>query len=171
MKLYEIDQRIDELAFNLEPDPETGEMKENWEEMYEELQKLLIKREDILTWLAKLVLNTRSEVESLKGEIARLSTRKKTLENKEKSLMRIIDRECMGEKTDLGIAVVSYRSTEHIEVSDYQSAVAFLEKDDHKDCLKYTEPEIIKNNAKQLIKSGIEIPGVQVVKDKSCSLR
>ena len=171
MKLYEIDQRIDELAFNLEPDPETGEMKENWEEMYEELQKLLMKREDILVWLAKLVLNTRSEVESLKGEIARLNARKKALENKEKSLMRIIDRECMGEKTDLGIAVVSYRSTERVEVSDYQSAVAFLEKDDYKDCLKYTEPEIIKTNAKQLIKSGVEIPGVQVVKDKSCSLR
>ena len=67
MKLYEIDQRIDELAFNLEPDPETGEMKENWEEMYEELQKLLMKREDILVWLAKLVLNTRVSPPLQKG--------------------------------------------------------------------------------------------------------
>lgn len=37
--------------------------------------------------------------------------------------MKVLDRECASEKTDLGVATFSYRKTSHVDVSDAVKAV------------------------------------------------
>ncbi len=56
LKLYEVNQQLEELLIQLEPDPETGEVPANEEEILEKINTLALKREDILQYLAKLSL-------------------------------------------------------------------------------------------------------------------
>ena len=128
MKLYEVDSEILRLLCLLEPDPETGEIPENEEQLLTELNGLQMEREHILEYLAKVVLNTRAEQEMLKIEEARLYERRKKLEAKEDRLMRVLDRECDGKNTNLGIATFRYRATTKIEVADRAKAVNWLRR-------------------------------------------
>ncbi len=65
MKLYEVNQAIEELIEN-SVDPETGEILMDADELMARLDSLQMERQRILGYLAKLVLNTRSEVNALK---------------------------------------------------------------------------------------------------------
>ena len=44
MKLYEIDQKLEDLILQLEPDPETGEIPANEDEIIAEINALAMKR-------------------------------------------------------------------------------------------------------------------------------
>ena len=79
MKLYEVNQQIEDLMVQLEPDPETGEIPANEDDLVEQINALAMKREDILQYLAKLVLNTKASVQALKAEEKRLSDRRKRM--------------------------------------------------------------------------------------------
>ena len=48
MKLYEINQQLEDLFLRLEPDPETGEIPSDEEGIIAEINALAMKREDIL---------------------------------------------------------------------------------------------------------------------------
>lgn len=58
------------------------------------------------------------DIDSIEQQIMALQ-----MEKKDDRLMKIIDRECAGEKTDLGIAVVSYRKSESLEITDAAAAL------------------------------------------------
>ena len=60
MKLYEINAQIMTLLDQLEPDPETGEIPSNEEEIIAQINALTMKRDDILQYLAKLALNAKA---------------------------------------------------------------------------------------------------------------
>ena len=105
LKLYEVNQQLEELLIQLEPDPETGEIPANEEEILEKINTLALKREDILQYLAKLSLNTKAAVQSMKAEEKRLHDRRVRMEQRQEHLIAILDRECGGQKTDLGIAL------------------------------------------------------------------
>ena len=171
MKLYEVDQAIQSLLSQLEPDPETGEIPMEADAILTELNGLQMERSRILEYLAKLVLNTRAEASSLKDEEARLRERRRSLERKDERLMTILDRECDGIKTDCGVATVSYRRTEKVDVSNSAAAVGWLSENKHTDCFRVPEPEVNKTEVKKLLKSGDMIPGITLVQDVSCSLR
>ncbi len=170
MTLYEIDSGIMDILALLEPDPETGLMPDNWEELTEKLDELGMQRQQKLENVARYVLNIRADISSLKAEEGRLEKRRKVLENKQDSLMRYLDVACAGKKTNLGIATLSYRKSEKVEVLNEREAILFLEKEHHS-CLKFAEPEISKSEVKTLIKSGVEVPGVAIVAGQSCSLK
>ena len=72
MKLYEVNQQLEDLILQLEPDPETGEIPANEDEIIAQINALAMKREDILQYLAKLTLNCRAEIMALKMEEDRL---------------------------------------------------------------------------------------------------
>lgn len=170
MTLYEIDTSISNLLAQLEPD-ENGMLPENCDELFEQLQNLDMQRQKKLENVAKYTLNIRSEIASLKEEEKRLAERRKVLENKEKHLMQYLDNACGGLKTDLGIATLSYRKTERVEVTDYHKAIQFLAGNHHSQCIRVFDPEISKTEVKELIRTGIEVPGIEIVKSTSCSLR
>ena len=169
MKLYEVNQMIEGIFEQL-VDPETGEIVEN-EALLAQLDSLQMERSRILEYLAKLVLNTRSQMAALKEEEKRLKERRASLERKDTRLMEILDRECAGEKTDCGVATVCYRKTTKVEVGDDTTAVSWLMENGHTQCYRVPAPEISKTEVKKLLAAGTEVPGVALVQDYSCSLR
>ena len=171
MKLYEINSELIDLLDRLEPDPETGEVPADYEEIISEINALALRKEEILQYLAKLALNYRAETAALKAEEARLKERRDTLSAKEERLIRILDRECDGVTTDLGIATLSYRRTSRVDVSDESEAVAWLKEHDYTSAFKIPEPTVYKAEVKKLISAGQEIPGCTVIEDRSCSLK
>jgi Rad3-related DNA helicase len=171
MKLYEINAEILRLTDAIEFDPETGEILGSADDLFEEVGKLQMQKKSILVWLAKLVLNLRSEEAALKAEEDRLKARRTRLAKKEDRLMKVLDRECAGEKTDLEIATFSYRKTSHLDVEDSEKAVRWLKRNKFKDCFHIPAPEVAKTEVKKLISSGIKVPGCSVVEDYSCSLK
>ncbi|MCD8324829.1 MAG: siphovirus Gp157 family protein [Clostridiales bacterium] len=170
MKLYEVNQAIEDI-FEQAVDVETGEILMDSQELMARLDVLHLERNRILEYLAKLTLNLRSDAAALKEEESRLKARREKISKKEAKLMEILDRECAGEKTDLGIATVSYRKTSHVEVSDAPKAIRWLKRNKHLDCFRVPAPEIAKTEVKKLINSGIKVPGCTVVEDRSCSLK
>ena len=170
MKLYEINTEIEALLNELEPDPETGEVTGDYESVVARLEQLDIEKKSVLGYLAKLVLNARSEAEGIRAEEKRLRERRQSLERKDERLMRSLDRECGGTNTDCGIASVYSRKTTKVNVTDSGKAVLWLQNN-HEDCIRYQEPEISKTEVKKLLAAGTEVPGVELVHDLSCSLR
>lgn len=169
MKLYEVNQAIEDIFEQL-VDPDTGEVIPD-ESLMAQLESLQMERSRILEYLAKLVLNTRSQVSGLKEEEKRLKERRAMLERKDERLMSILDRECHGEKTDCGVATVCYRKTTKVDVSDDATAISWLMENGHPQCYKVPAPEISKTEVKKLLAAGTEVPGVALVQDYSCSLR
>ena len=76
MKLYEINLEIMRLADAIPFDEETGEILGDVDEFYQQIESLQMEKQRILEYLAKLVLNLRSEEEALKTEEKRLAYRK-----------------------------------------------------------------------------------------------
>ena len=169
MKLYEVNQAIEGI-FELLVDPETGELLPD-ENLLMQLDALQMERSRILEYLAKLVLNTRSQMTALKEEEKRLKERRAALERKDDRLMAILDRECAGQKTDCGVATICYRKTTRVEVGDDETAVSWLMANGHNNCYKVPAPELSKSEIKKLLATGTEVPGVALVQDLSCSLR
>ena len=171
MKLYEINQQIYELILRLEPDPDTGEIAAETDDIVAELNALEMQRSDVLQYLAKVVLDIRAEVSALKTEEKRLHERRVALERRDERLMDILDRECAGEKTDCGVATVCYRKTTKVDIQDNTTAMDWLIQNGHEGFIRCAEPEISKNDVKKLLSSGSEIPGAVLVQDMSCSLK
>ena len=122
MKLHEINAEILRLTDAIEFDEETGEILGDTDELFTQIQSLQMEK-SILEYLAKLVLNIRSEAAAVKTEEQRLKARRDRLAKKEECLMKVLDRECASEKTDHGVATFSYRKTSHVDVSDAAKAV------------------------------------------------
>ena len=169
MKLYEVNQAIEEI-FEQMVDPETGEISED-ELFMEKLSALQMEKSRILEYLAKHVLNNKSHIDSIKAEEQRLKERRQTTEHKVQKLMAILDRECAGQKTDLGVATVCYRKTSRVEIENSNDAYTWLHQNGHTDCYKVADPEISKAEVKKLLVEGVKIPGVCLVQGNSCSLK
>ena len=171
LKLYEVNQQLEELLIQLEPDPETGEVPANEEEILEKINTLALKREDILQYLAKLSLNTKAAVQSMKAEEKRLHDRRVRMEQRQEHLIAILDRECGGQKTDLGIATLCYRRSSRVELTDEEAAFAWLQKNGHEECYRIPKPEISKLYVGKLLDAGDKVPGAERVTSTSCYLR
>ena len=171
LKLYEVNEAIQSLLMQLEPDPETGEICMDDDTILAELKGLQMERSRILEYLAKLTLNTRAEAAALKEEENRLRARRTSLERRDERLMGILDRECAGEKMDCGVATVCYRKTSHVDVTDSEKAVRWLKRNKHLDCFRIPAPEVAKAEVKKLLKAGEKVPGTTLVQDVSCSLK
>ena len=171
MKLYELNDAIETLLSALMVDPETGEIPVDVDDIVEQLDKLSMERTAVLEYLAKEVLNIRADQAAIKAEEARLKERRERMERRETSIMNVLDRECKGQKMDLGVATISYRPSEATEITSEADARTWLLAEGHEDCLKWEEPKINKTALKALIKSGVTVPGAEVIKRNNCSLK
>ena len=175
MKLYEINSAIDALLNALTIDPETGEAPADIEEIADQLDALAMEKKNVLEYLAKKILNLRSDIDSLKTEIDRLEDRKVHTQKQIDSIMKVLDRECDGEKTDLGVATLSYRKSESVEYDNDKANVCsialWLAENNHFDCYKDPAPVLDKTALKKLVKSGVEVPGVTLTPHNNCSLK
>ena len=171
MKLYEINEEIRKLTEGIEIDEETGEVLGDVDAICEQMNALQMEKEEILGYLAKLVLNNKSDITELKAEEARLKARRQTLEKKTQRLIDVIDRECDGKKTSLGVATVSYRRTSKLNVFDTMKAVRWLKRNKLTSCFRVPDPEIMKADVKKLISSGTFVPGCEIIEDYSCTIK
>ena len=171
MKLYEIDEKLEDLVLQLEPDPETGEIPANEDEIIAEINALAMKREDILQYLAKLAINTKATVQSMKAEEKRLKDRRARMESRHDRLIAILDRECGGKKTELGVATLCYRKSSRVEITDEDAAFKWLKETGHDDCYRIPKPEISKLYVGKLLDAGDKIPGAERVASTSCYQR
>ena len=171
MKLYEINEEILRLTDQIAIDEETGEILCDMDAITAGIEALQMERRSILEYLAKLVLNLRSEAAAVKAEETRLRDRRSRLEKKEARLMQILDRECGGEKTDLGVATLNYRRTTRVDVTDAAKAVSWLKRRKLLDCFRIPAPEVAKTEVKKLLTAGTKVPGCALVEDRSYSLK
>lgn len=171
MKLYEVNQQIEDLMLQLEPDPETGEIPANEDEIIAQINALAMKKEDILQYLAKLALNTKATVQSMKAEEKRLKDRRQRMDARYERLIAVLDRECGGEKADLGVATLCYRKASHVEFSDENAAYQWLKENGHDDCYRIPKPELSKLYVGKLLDAGDKVPGAERVSTTSCYLR
>lgn len=165
MKLYEVNLAIEQII-ERSVDPETGEIDDA---VLGELTELQEQKSDILQWIAKKVLNVRADIGSLKAEETRLKDRRLRLEQLENRLIGILSRECQGQKTDLGVATISFRKTTRVDVVNLPDCLKWLKGNFHDDAIKVTE-EVSKTKLKELLKDN-EIPGAVEVTYQSASLR
>ena len=171
MKLYEVNEEILRLTDQITVDEETGEISGDVDAVCSQLEALQMERRSILEFLARLVLNLRADIAALKAEEARLHDRRTRLEKKVERLLQILDRECAGEKTDLGVATLQYRKTTRVEVSDAAKAISWLKRRKLTDCFRIPAPEVAKAEVKKLLSAGTRVPGCALVEDRSYSLK
>ena len=171
MHLYEINAEIALLLHQLEVDPETGEILASSEEIIRQLDALGMERHRILEYLAKVVIDARATMTALKVEEDRLADRRRRMERREERLMQVLDRECGGVKTDLGVATLSYRKTTRVDVQDNTRAIDWLRQNSHLNCIRTKDPEVDKSAVRRLLSNGTQIPGIELVTSQSCSLR
>ena len=171
MKLYEVNEEILRLTDQITVDEETGEISGDVDAVCSQLEALQMERRSILEFLARLVLNLRADIAALKAEETRLHDRRNRLEKKVERLLQILDRECAGEKTDLGVATLQYRKTTRVEVSDAAKAISWLKRRKLTDCFRIPAPEVAKAEVKKLLSAGTRVPGCALVEDRSYSLK
>ena len=171
MKLYEINEQILRLTDQITVDEETGEVLCDMDSVCRQLAALQMERQSILEYLAKLVLNLRAEAAALKVEENRLHERRSRKEKKIDRLLQILDRECAGEKTDLGVATLQYRKTSRVEVLNVTKAVNWLKRRKLTDCFRIPAPEVAKAEVRKLLSAGTKVPGCALVEDRSYSLK
>ena len=171
MKLYEINEEILRLTDQITVDEETGEIAGDVDAVCAQIDALQMERRSILEYLAKLVLNLRADITALKAEEERLRDRRSRLEKKVERLLQILDRECDGEKTELGVATLQYRKTSRVEVLDAAKAVSWLKRRKLTDCFRIPAPEVAKAAVKKLLTAGTMVPGCSLVEDRSYSLK
>ena len=151
MTLYEIDNAI--LAC---VDQETGEIIDP-----EALDALKMEREKKLENVACWVKDLLAEAEALKNEIASLSARKKSAENKAERLKAWLAGALEGEILKTSKVRVSYTHNTRLNVIDEQSVVNYIQTHytEPEEFLRFQLPEIRKDAVKAAIKKGEKIPG------------
>lgn len=114
----------------------------------------------------KIINQQKADIEEISNEIRRLQSRKKIAENGVERMKTALDnfmKSTGQEKKKTALFTVSYRKSETVNVIDMEKL-----PDQYK---KYREPEPNKVAIKSAIKDGIEVSGVEIVTNKTISIR
>ena len=160
MTLYEIAQEMATLI-----DPETGEIRD-----YEAFEELQMAREDKIDNTAKWIIELEAEAKMVKERADELAKRAQSAKKKAERLREFLQEYLQGEKRKTADYTIGYRRTEAVEITDEDRAIAWL-MDNDEDALTYQNPKISKTAVKEILKSGREIPGAELVERQSMSIR
>ncbi len=161
MTIYEIDERITSLA-----DAETGEITD-----YEALAALQMERETKLENVALWIKNLKAQAEAIHWEIKELTRRKQSAERKAESLKRYLSEALGGERFDTAKCTCSFRRVSRVEISDEAKLTAWAQKTGHESILTYAPPKISKEEIRELLKAGVEIPCAGLVESLSLGVK
>lgn len=162
MTLYEIDEEIQELLS--EVDPETGELITD----YAALDALLMEREAKIENIVLFIKNLSSDVRELKAEEATLAERRKKAEKKAERLREYVSHALGGEKFQTPRCCVSFRKSTALELGE-----GFTEwAKEHADTLlRYKEPEPDKAAIKAALAEGALIPDAKLVQNTTMTIK
>lgn len=151
--LYEIDQAILDCV-----DMETGEIID-----IEKLDQLQMDRERKVENTALYIKNLLSDAAAIKEEKDKLAERQRVCEGKARRLKEYLSKYLAGEKFKTPKVAISYRRSESVNVSDIWKIP--------EEYLKYKDPEPNKTAIKAVLKSGGEIPGVQLIETQNIQIK
>lgn len=162
MTLYEIDEGIQELLS--EVDPETGELITD----YEALDALLMERETKIENIVLFIKNLSSDVRELKAEEAALAERRKKAEKKVERLREYVSHALGGERFQTPRCCVSFRKSTALELGE-----GFTEwAKEHADTLlRYKELEPDKAAIKAALAEGALIPDAKLVQNTTMTIK
>ena len=164
MTLYEIDARIRDFPFDVDPD--TGEILNA-----DALDALQMERESKLENIACLYKNLSADAKAIKDEETALKKRREALERKADWLKQYLSASLNGQKFATARAAVSFRKSQSVRVDNAELAIAALECAGYTDALRYKPPEINKAEVKRILSEGEPIPGVQIVESLSVTIK
>lgn len=166
MTLYEIDNSILECMKNVVMDEETGELLdvETGEILdTDKLDALYMERDKKIENIACWYKNLMSDATALKAEIESLEKRKKSAENKAEQLKNYLANCLHGEKFKTVKAVISFRSSQSVEVDTWKGLP--------KQYLRVKEPEVDKKLLKKALKEGEVLQGVRLVEKQNITIK
>lgn len=160
MNLYEIKYEMYSLI-----DPETGEILD-----YDAFEELALNRDEKLDSTASWIKSLEAEAEAVDNEAKRLIERRNTIRRKAERLREYLqyaldDHPWKNEHHD-----IRYRKSTAVEITDENRAIAWL-MDHNEDALTYQQPKISKTAVKEIIRSGQEVPGAELVERLSMQLK
>lgn len=150
MTIYEIDEAILSCL-----DLETGEVIDA-----ERLDALNIQREKKAEGVACYRKNLMALIGSIKEEENALKKRREVYQRKVDSLDNYLSTHFSGEKIETARAVINWRKSTGVEITDELEAVDYLMHIAHEEVLKYAAPTIDKKAVKALLEAGEKIPGI-----------
>lgn len=162
MTLYEIDEEIQELLS--EVDPETGELITD----YAALDALLMEREAKIENIVLFIKNLSSDVRELKAEEAALAERRKKAEKKAERLREYVSHALGGERFQTPRCCVSFRKSTALELGEGFTEWA---KEHANTLLRYKEPEPDKTAIKAALAGGAEIPNAKLVQNTTMTIK
>lgn len=160
MTLYEIAQEMATLI-----DPETGELKD-----YEAFEALTMAREEKIDNMAKWIIELEAEAKMVKERADELTERARATKKKAERLREFLQEYLQGEKRKTADYTIGYRRTEAVEITDEDRAIAWL-MEYGEDALTYQQPKISKTAVKEILKSGKEIPGAELVERQTMQVK
>ena len=149
-------------------DMETGEILDP-----EKLDALQMERERKLEGVTLWIKDLTAEAEAVKAEADKLSTRKKSLDNKIASLKNWLLYALGGEKLKTPRCNVYQTHNTKLNVIDEQSVVNYIQThyQEPEQFLKFSLPEIRKDAVKAELKAGKEIPGAALETTESVVIK
>ena len=160
--LYEISQDILNCV-----DLETGEILDA-----EKLDALQIERERKLEGVALWIKDLTAEAEAVKAEADKLSTRKKSLDNKIASLKNWLLYALGGEKLKTPRCSVYQTHSQRVSIRDQDKLMEYIYSLNAPGTyLRYPEPELKKDEIKKALKDGYEIPGAALETTESVVIK
>lgn len=196
MNLYNLSSDFEELLaryediINYEPDtdadgnfidsagniiPDVVQYKEDMlEAWYTTLEGIEAEFELKAESLAAHVKSIDAEADALDREIKQLKLRKEQKERQSKNLKAYL-LGCMErlsiERIDMPKARLTLQNNpESLVIDDELRFIDWAQKG-HDECLKYSLPDIRKTEAKKLINSGVDVPGVHIERSKSLRIK
>lgn len=160
MKLYEIDNAIDELIRN-SVDPETGEIID----ITEQLDALQMDREAKIENIGLLIKNMTAEAAAIRNEEKALADRRRAEENHVERLKNYLMASLGGEKFSTAKVAISYRKSTAVFIED---EVEFLRE--HPEYARI-KTELDKASVKDALKNGEAVSGAALEERNSMIVR
>lgn len=167
-KIHEDIERIIETGLVI--DPETGEITEA--DATACLAELQLAEEEKLENVALFTKNLSADVEALKAEEKALAERRKAKEKKVSWAKRYLSdfmELTHRKKFESTRCALSFRTSTSLNIADETALREYAKLDDA--ILRYKEPEIDKKAVTDRIKSGVIIPGAELVSGMNLQIK
>lgn len=177
MKLFEIDNKIEDILNELEVDPETGLLIESYKvnpvtgeaiSLNEELENLLVEKDNKIKNVALYYLNLVSDANELEEQEKKFKARKEACKKKAERLKEFLSYYLNGEKREYPECVIKFGKSKVVELdSDFLTWA----KENGQEYLRYKDPEPDKTKIKEAINGGISIEHASVVEKQNISIK
>jgi hypothetical protein len=162
MTLYKIRNEIID-ALDEATDPETGEITAS--DAFEKLDALQMAFEEKAENTACYIKNLDAEAKAIREEEKALAARRRSLENRAERCKSYLQFCLNGEKFSTPRCAVSYKRSTSVLVDENRLF------DIPEEFLRYKEPEVKKNDVRDALKAGQDVPGCSLVESVSMIIK